>query len=176
MSPKVFELVRDWGIRLCRRCLRCLRFIFLNLLFWIWPGISVPQAHVKILGTSLEQTGPLLVTHWGFSGPAILKLSAWGARELHENNYTGVLGVNWVPHLKEVKVWEMLVDFKGVNAARLVGGDSPFELPRNLWKKLVTLAGIGPEQRWAVLSKVQMTSLVGMLLKKRTSHGGEEYV
>ena len=120
-------------------------------------GISVPKVHLKIKGTSLEQTGPLLLTHWGFSGPAVLKLSAWGARILHDMHYQATLQINWVPDQKALK--QTLLDYKAANPSRLVNGDGPLALPRNLWKKLTASLDI----RWSHLSNKQLQQLLDKL-------------
>lgn len=126
-------------------------------------GISVPEARVKIEKTNLEQSGPLLITHWGFSGPAILKLSAWGARELHAMDYQATFIINWLPQYKEEELKNLLAEIKQQQVNRQIGSESPLALPKQLWKKLVALAAISPEQRWAEASKKQMTDLAKQL-------------
>ncbi len=125
-------------------------------------GISVPMARAKIKDTSLEQSGPLLITHWGFSGPAVLKLSAWGARTLQERQYRATLLIDWTPELKHDTLKSELLQTKSIYAAKLVVNESPTELPRNLWKALVEKAGINPETRWAGLT----TQLLQRLLEE----------
>src|SRR6202011_317548 len=78
-------------------------------------GVSVPKVQALIKGTSLEQTGPLLITHWGLSGPAILKLSAWGARELHALDYRFTLKLSWVPDRSRDQVREELASARAAN-------------------------------------------------------------
>ncbi len=102
-------------------------------------GVSVPKADVRILGTDLKQSGPLLITHWGFSGPAILKLSAWGARILHDMQYEATLIVNWLPDITRRSLVDMLNTFKAQNPAKLVVSECPVPLPKNLWKKLLQI-------------------------------------
>ncbi len=100
-------------------------------------GIAVEQVELGIEGTSLKQTGPLLITHFGFSGPAALKLSAWGARVLHEKQYKAKLVINWLPG---VNVLERLGELKRGSPGRTLHSENL--LPRNLWKAL-----IGEEKR-----------------------------
>lgn len=126
-------------------------------------GISVEKALVKIANTPLEQTGPLLITHWGFSGPAILKLSAWGARILHDLNYHATLIIDWLPDFNLEMLRKTLSDARQQYPERVIANESLFGLPRNLWKKLTTLAGISQEQRWATLSNKSITSLADVL-------------
>lgn len=126
-------------------------------------GVSVPHVHVKIADTDLKQTGPLLLTHWGFSGPAILKLSAWGARILHEKNYKADLIVNWLPEMSKEMLMQCLNAFKLKNPAKQISSESPVSLPKNLWKKLVGMAQIPLDARWSYLSKSQTNALLDVL-------------
>lgn len=123
-------------------------------------GASVPLVKVKIQGTSLEQMGPLLLTHWGFSGPAILKLSAWGARQLHEMQYKAILLINWLPQMTQEALRSSLLQMKQLSPGKLIGNESPFDLPKKLWKKLTERAGIVPDTRWCVLSKMHLNALL----------------
>ncbi|MBA2728227.1 MAG: NAD(P)/FAD-dependent oxidoreductase [Parachlamydiaceae bacterium] len=123
-------------------------------------GISVPQVRAKIQGTALEQLGPLLITHWGFSGPAILKLSAWGARILQEKQYRATLLIDWMPEKKHESLKADLQQIKSSSPARLVANESPGELPRNLWKALVEKAGIPTETRWSGLASQSLQRLI----------------
>lgn len=122
-------------------------------------GISVPNAEVKLLNTNLEAFGPLLITHWGMSGPAVLKLSAFGARVLHDRNYEYQVEVNWLSQSFE-SVLEDLNQLKQTKAVQKVIGKSPYEeIPRRLWERLVTAAQINSNQNWADVSKKQLEAL-----------------
>lgn len=120
-------------------------------------GLSVEHAEVEVVGESLGNDGPVLVTHWGLSGPAILKVSAWGARELHAIDYTFKLRVNWLPGVDcEEHFHRLRADW----GKRQVGSRSPFDqLPKRLWERLVDAAGIDPQRRWAELSKKKSRAL-----------------
>ena len=123
-------------------------------------GVSVPAATVKISGTKLEETGPLLITHWGLSGPAVLKLSARGARELAERNYHFPITVNWLPGQQDQ---QLAMQFRGIRqelAAQKIGIRNPFTLPQRLWDLLLELSGIDPEKRWADLPVKEQNKLV----------------
>jgi predicted Rossmann fold flavoprotein len=115
-------------------------------------GVAVEKARIKIAGTKLEQEGPLLITHWGMSGPAILKLSAWGARELAAKNYDFTIIVNWLPDINEQQLSNILQEFRLQKAAQKVSGKNSFTLPQRLWEYLVESTGIDKEKRWADLS------------------------
>ncbi len=126
-------------------------------------GISVPNAQVEIAETSLTQSGPLLITHWGLSGPAILKLSAWGARLLHDRAYRAQLIVDWLPERREDDVRHDLQAIRSDQPRRAIGSSSPVGLPLRLWLRLIAAAGIGAEQRWAEISKRQSAALIDQL-------------
>lgn len=128
-------------------------------------GISVPKAKLTLEGIGLQQTGPLLITHWGFSGPAVLKLSAWGARELHEKDYRCVLKVNWIPDISQDELKQQLANWRVEHAARQISSDPMFKLPKNLWKALMEIAEIPQELRWSVLSKIQTQKICDILLQ-----------
>lgn len=98
-------------------------------------GVSVDQAEVILLGSTLKQKGPLLITHFGFSGPAILKLSAWGARVFHERAYKLEIAINWVPDRSENEIYETFAQMKQNYPARMI--ENSFKLPKKLWKALI---------------------------------------
>jgi predicted Rossmann fold flavoprotein len=127
-------------------------------------GVSVPQATVSIREADLRETGPLLITHWGFSGPAVLKLSAWGARHLHGTNYQFTVEINWLPEYSPEKLRENLVAYRDGNAKKIVAANPLFGLPIRLWKKVTAQAGIGEQLRWAELSKKSLNQLITLLV------------
>ena len=126
-------------------------------------GISVPDAQVKISGSRLVERGPLLITHWGLSGPVILRLSAWGARELAESAYRFSIRVNWVPDLSEQQVRERMQGIRYDSAARLVWKGNPFDIPQRLWEYWVGLTGIPEGLRWADLPAKDLNKLVSFI-------------
>ena len=117
------------------------------------------DAEVKILNENLESSGPLLITHWGMSGPAILKLSAWGARELNDLNYNFEISVNWLPGYSENEILEVLKEMKFSNSKQLVAKRAQFELPKRLWQSIVSASKIKPVTKWADLNKEQLIQL-----------------
>ena len=125
-------------------------------------GLSVPQAGISVPAAKLRETGPFLFTHWGLSGPAILRLSAWGARELHSLNYTFPLHVNWTGQT-ESHVNERIAATAKANPAKLILNAPPFPLPARLWTALVTLAGIPSDLRWSSLSRALHSNLLRTL-------------
>ncbi len=126
-------------------------------------GVSAPAARVEIAGTALAHSGPLLITHWGLSGPVILKLSAWGARLLHDRAYRAELIIDWLPDRRADDVREHLQAAKSNQARRIIGSHSPLGLPLRLWQRFIEAAAIGKEQRWTELSKRQMAALTDQL-------------
>jgi predicted Rossmann fold flavoprotein len=127
-------------------------------------GVSVPHAKIKVAGTKLESEGPLLITHWGLSGPAILKISAWGARVLNELNYNFKVSVNWLPKYTEEK---LRIEFNGQkeeNASKIIIRNHLFGLPKRLWEHFIQKAGIGEGVRWADLSKKNFNLLINCIV------------
>lgn len=122
-------------------------------------GVSVPRAHVRLDGAKETHEGPLLVTHWGLSGPAVLKASAWGARLLHDHGYELGLTVNWLPDLSEDEARGALAHAKETDARKTVLASGPFDLPQRLWRSLATAAGARENTRWADASKALLAAL-----------------
>lgn len=126
-------------------------------------GVSVPKAQVKIAGTKIMATGPLLITHWGMSGPAILKCSAWGARELANMGYAFTIRVNWVPTYAEQDLrtaWPLIRSEQGNTK---LGGRNPFDLPSRLWLHLLSGCGIDAGITWASLTAAAQNKLITAL-------------
>jgi len=112
-------------------------------------GITVENVRVKIVSSKLEQTGPLLITHWGLSGPAILKLSAWGAKELSAMNYEFKILINWLPVFNEQQLAEKFQSLRFELASQKIVNKNPFGLPQRLWEYLLDRSGVNNEKRWA---------------------------
>ncbi|MBN8703628.1 MAG: NAD(P)/FAD-dependent oxidoreductase [Bacteroidetes bacterium] len=122
-------------------------------------GISVPQAIVSIRNTKLQLQGPLLITHWGLSGPVILKLSAFGATELHKVNYNFSVEVNWVGEQNKAYFMEQLIQHKKKNHVKNVLNSSIGNLPSRLWEFFVAKSGIPENAKWADLSNEKLNRL-----------------
>ncbi|UMB55421.1 NAD(P)/FAD-dependent oxidoreductase [Lutibacter sp. A64] len=123
------------------------------------PGISVPNASVKVLNSKLAEEGPLLITHWGLSGPGILKLSAWGALEFHKKEYNFEIEVNWLSKKQEA-ILEFLKSQKKKQAKKQVILRSVFEeIPKRLWEKFVIASEIPSDSQWAQLSNSQLETI-----------------
>ncbi|MEG4270669.1 MULTISPECIES: NAD(P)/FAD-dependent oxidoreductase [unclassified Microcoleus] len=128
-------------------------------------GISVPNAKVKLPGAKLEQSGPLLITHWGLSGPAVLKLSAWGARFLHDRHYKTSVLINWLPQYNAEVLRQQLLGVKSQLSHRLIVSSCPFPVPRRLWERLTSSIGIDEQKRWADLSNKILDRLLQELVQ-----------
>lgn len=123
-------------------------------------GVSVPDAQVKITGSNLLAKGPLLITHWGMSGPAVLRLSAWGARQLAIGNYQFAIVVNWLPEYNENTLREQFQQLRFELASQKIVNRNPFNLPQRLWQYLVEQSGIQEEKRWADVSSKEQNKLI----------------
>jgi predicted Rossmann fold flavoprotein len=128
-------------------------------------GVSVPMAGLSIPGTKLAAEGPLLVTHWGLSGPAVLRISAWGARDLYALNYKFPLEINFLPEKDPQTVSKLLAAVKQENGKKMLAPNPMFNLPSRLWVRLVEAAGIPAERRWADLGKVELQQLSTQLMQ-----------
>ena len=126
-------------------------------------GLSVENAAVSVVSNKLREQGPLLVTHWGLSGPAILKLSAWGARALQEVDYKFTLSVNWLGGYSPDAARAELANARSANARKQVGTWNPFSLPQRLWERLVAEAGVTPSTFWTSVSNQLLGSIAAQL-------------
>ncbi len=127
-------------------------------------GVALENTKVRIQKTKIETEGPLLITHWGLSGPAVLKASAWGARILNNFNYDFVAVVNWLPKYKDEKLKIELQNQRNENAPKMIWNYCPFELPKRFWEYIVKKASIDEGTRWADISKKQINVLANLLL------------
>lgn len=126
-------------------------------------GISIDNVLVKIAGTKLQQQGPVLITHWGLSGPCILKLSAWGARELADRNWQFNIIINWLPEYNENQLRQAFQGFRLSLAPQNIFHKNPFGMPRRLWEFLLYQCNVNTETRWADLPSRQQNLLIKSL-------------
>jgi len=126
-------------------------------------GVSLPLAQVKVVGTKLVEKGPVLITHWGLSGPAVLRLSAWGARELAAREYQFSIVVNWLPEFSEQEVRDRLQELRYEWASKMVSSVPPFGVPRRLWEYWLGISGVKTDIRWADLPIRDQNRLAGLL-------------
>ena len=162
-NPKMWDMLQGLGHTIVPPVPSLFTFNIKDVRIKDLMGVSA-LASVKVKGTKLEASGPLLITHWGMSGPGILRLSAWGARELFDKNYQFVLQVNWLNDMDAGECEETLKTLKQEQAKKTVAKRSPFDFPNRLWESLVNAAGNGAETRWADLSKQQLQALLNQLV------------
>jgi len=122
-------------------------------------GVALERAAVSVPGTKLSQSGPLLITHWGLSGPAILKLSAWGARELAARKYEFPLLVNFVPPHSRDSLLRELTALRQQHPRKQITTWSPFPMPQRLWERLVTASGIAATAQWTGVGNAALAKL-----------------
>jgi hypothetical protein len=128
-------------------------------------GIAVPNAEVKIASTKFSQSGPVLITHWGLSGPAVIKLSAWAAEYLHQINYQFTALVSWIGNVKEDILREELINHKAKHGKQKVYNNPLFALPGRLWQLLCSLAEIDEQKIWAELPQKNINKLIEGLIR-----------
>jgi predicted Rossmann fold flavoprotein len=136
-------------------------------------GVSVADAQVKIAGTKLVERAPLLITHWGLSGPCVLRLSAWGARELKQKNYEFTILINWIPVENETSLRERFLQVRTQTGSQKVINKNPFGLPQRLWEYLIYQSGINENMRWADLPAKEQKKLIDNLIVHEFSVEGK---
>ena len=161
-NPKVWDLIQDFGHSIVSPVPSLFTFNIKDARIKDLPGVAA-LATVKVKDTKLTSTGPLLITHWGMSGPAVLKLSAWGARILSDKNYQFTIYVNWLNDLETEEVEKILKDLKLEHAKKSVSKKSPFDFPNRLWESIVLASAINIETKWADLTKTQLQNLTNQL-------------
>lgn len=137
-------------------------------------GLSVPNALIKVEGTKLKTSGPLLITHWGMSGPAILKLSAWGARQLHDFDYQFIIRINWIGQYNVEELKNVLtVDIKTKYLKKLIVKTPQYNIASRLWLRFLEAANITENMIWADISKKQIQNLAEQLAQGSYSVKGK---
>ncbi len=179
-NPKIWKLLQEQGHMTIDAVPSLFTFNIKDPRIKELPGV-VTQAVVKIKNSKLVNEGPLLITHWGMSGPAILKLSAWGAIELNALGYDFEIVVNWLQYYSQQEAFDELKELKNANTKQLVYTYAQFELPKRLWRSLVVASGITTTMRWADINKVQLKTLSeqltqGVFKVKGKSTFKEEFV
>jgi predicted Rossmann fold flavoprotein len=136
-------------------------------------GLSVQNAQIKIITSAFKEIGPLLITHWGLSGPAILKLSAWGAFFLHEKKYQFEISVNWLGDEKELDVQKRITTNRQLHGNALVTNFKPEPIPNRLWEYFLSKAEINPSKKWHDMSKKEENKLIQVLTNQLFSINGK---
>jgi predicted Rossmann fold flavoprotein len=128
-------------------------------------GVAIPKAKIKLTGQKLETEGPLLITHWGLSGPAVLRFSAWGAKLMYGLHYTGTALVNWVPDETEDQVRAQLLQQRQASPRKTVVANPLFQLPSRLWQRICELAEVPESVIWADLPGKAQNKLIELLVR-----------
>jgi predicted Rossmann fold flavoprotein len=128
-------------------------------------GLSVDEAVVRINGTKWAERGPLLITHWGLSGPVVLRSSAWAARDLQERGYSFDIRISWLPDENQEGLKEQFQQLRRQNGKGVVWHKNPFGLPRRLWEYLLLRCGIAELLRWGELPASGQQKLTEALLQ-----------
>ena len=126
-------------------------------------GVAVESAAVSLVGTKLRETGALLITHWGLSGPAILRLSAWGAREMAARNYEFGVTVNFAPPHQRDSLRRELAGVRANHPRKQIATWSPLPMPQRLWERLVHAAGIAPTAPWTAVGNAALDALAAQV-------------
>ncbi len=184
-SPSGYAIARSLGHELEPPVPSLFTFNIKDFKLHELAGVSVNPATVKLLTSNLstekkkstrnqlEQSGALLITHWGLSGPAVLKLSAWAARELHECNYQAKLAVNWIPTLKIEEVKQILISAKAEQPKKFISNYCPVDISLRLWEYLLDKAEVELEKRWADISNKSIQQIVNVLTASEYAIAGK---
>lgn len=167
-NPKVWKLLESLSHTIVPPVPSLFTFNIKDARIMDLPGIAT-EARVEVVHPSgkaiLESEGPLLITHWGMSGPAILKLSAWGARLLEPLQYQFAIRINWLPELSTEAVLEDLMELKTVHPRQTILKYTQFELPKRLWQSLVKASGLDAGEIWATVTRVKLQNLADQLTR-----------
>jgi predicted Rossmann fold flavoprotein len=128
-------------------------------------GVAVDKASIQWKGNKNIETGPLLITHWGISGPAAIKLSAWCARAMAEANYEGAIQINFTPSFNESTLKMEWINFRMDYGKREMGSKNPFDLPQRLWHFLLQEAEVAFNTKWADLKSANQQQLIRLLTR-----------
>jgi predicted Rossmann fold flavoprotein len=163
-KPEGFEWLRKLGHQIQKPVPSLFTFNIPNNPITELQGIAVDPARVRIADTKMEFSGPVLITHWGLSGPAILKLSSFCARMLAEKDYDFNVQISWLNQKKEEALRQELFNIKAANPAKHIGNLLPVVLPKRLVEYLLAKSRINPDKRWADITKDEIQRLQDNLL------------
>ncbi len=162
-NPKIWQLLENLGHTIVKPVPSLFTFNIKDPRIEDLAGLAVKNVTVKIPNSKLQATGPLLITHWGMSGPGILKLSAWGARILNEWNYRFQININWLDNSTLESTVEELQNLKQQISGKQVIANAQFQIPIRLWKRLIAATGINDAVRWGDLSNKLINKIAAQL-------------
>lgn len=161
-SPKAYKLLEKLGHKIIAPVPSLFTFNIKNDTLKDLMGTSFSSASVRIPALKLEESGPMLITHWGLSGPAVLKLSAWGARELASLKYQFDIVVNFLD-IDENQAMEMLKTFKETSPKKSIGQAKVFEITHRFWQRILHLSQVNPEKQIANLNQQEIQKIIALL-------------
>lgn len=161
--PAMWEMLKKMGHEIVPAVPSLFTFNIRDQRIITLEGISVAKAKVTIPQFKFSSEGPLLITHWGLSGPAILRTSAWAARDLHSVHYNFKILVNWLCNYSTLECFDLLMDLKIEHSKKKIIGTAFFAIPLRLWKRLCEAADINDNLNWADANKKQLQNLAEQL-------------
>jgi predicted Rossmann fold flavoprotein len=164
-SPRAYDVIAKLGHTILKPIPSLFTFNNPDKNFTDLMGVAVPHAEVRIATTKFSNTGPVLITHWGLSGPAVIRLSAWAAEYLHGQNYQFTALVNWTGTLTEEALRELLLTQKQTKGKQKVVTNALFNLPSRLWERLCALAEVPADKIWAELPQKNINKLMENLIR-----------
>jgi len=164
-SPRAYDVIAQLGHTIVKPIPSLFTFNNPDKGFADLMGLAVPLAEVRIAATKFSNAGPVLITHWGLSGPAVIRLSAWAAAYLHEQNYQFTALVNWTGSMTEEKLRETLLAHKQTKGKQKVMTNPLFNLPQRLWERLCEQAEVPAEKIWAELPQKNINKLLENLIR-----------
>jgi predicted Rossmann fold flavoprotein len=171
-----YRLAESLGHSITERAPSLFSFVIQDALISELSGLSFSDASLKLTlpGKKVfKQRGPVLITHWGLSGPAILKLSAWAAREMKQSAYNGILTVNWMGAENSNEVENRLNRMKTENTKNYLKNIYPENLPKRFWLNLLDKCSIDRDKQWAQISKKEMAQLGQALVASQLNISGQ---
>lgn len=172
-KPRDLDFLSSIGIRTISPVPSLFTFKILDKNLTSLMGLSVSKATVKIVGTKLSETGPVLITHWGLSGPAVLKLSAWGAFILHEKNYEFDIHVNWLEDKNDLETLTTLLQIQTKHPKATISNQKISGIPARLWSYLLIKSEILETKKWCELSKKDLNRFTHNLVQSNFSIRGK---
>lgn len=161
-APKSVKIVEKLGLHLIPAVPSLFTFTIKNDLLKNLPGASFPEAWIRIPDLKTEESGPMLITHWGLSGPAVLKISAWEARRLAELGYCFDIEVNFLG-MNPRDAEDLMMDFVEQHPKKTLSAGKPFQITTRFWHQILEAARLNPEKQWAQLSKKEASKLINLL-------------
>ena len=166
-SPKLkgFDWLKNLGHEIINPIPSLFTFNMPNESIISLSGIALKQVSIKIIDTKIDLFGPLLITHWGMSGPVILKASSIGARDLFEKEYSFDIHINWLIETNTEILFKKLEDYSMLFYNKLLSKQNPFDLPSRLWLFLIEKSNLNDNKKWGELGKKNMRKLIEFLTK-----------